>query len=173
MDALSALAVLAPALDAALHPRVLAALPAVVAGLGAPRGEVRQMCARLLAELCAVEALRVPAMEAVIRRVLPALGDADRAVWRCGAAEALHRVVARMGLAVLPFAIFLVVPILGRMSDQHAAVRHTVTRCFATLLELLPLEASIPDPPGLAPDLSASKIRERRFLEQLLDTSKV
>jgi len=50
---------------------------------------------------------------------------------------------------VLPYAIFLVVPILGRMSDVHVAVRQTVTKTFATLLKLLPLEAGIPDPEGL------------------------
>ena len=37
---------------------------------------------------------------------------------------------------MLPFAIFLVVPILGRMSDHHPAVRHTITQCFATLLQV-------------------------------------
>jgi len=74
---------------------------------------------------------------------------------------------------VLPYAIFLVVPILGRMSDQHMAVRQTITKTFATLLRLLPLEAGIPDPEGLSADLVAEKRKERRFLEQLLDTSKI
>ena len=74
---------------------------------------------------------------------------------------------------VLPYAVFLVVPILGRMSDAHAAVRQTITKTFARVLQLLPLEASIPDPEGLSADLAAKKTDERRFLEQLLDTSKI
>ena len=41
------------------------------------------------------------------------------------------------------------------------------------MLQLLPLEASIPDPEGLSADLAAKKTDERRFLEQLLDTSKI
>lgn len=33
------------------------------------------------------------------------------------------------------------------------AVRQTITKCFGTLLQLLPLEAGIPDPEGLSEDL--------------------
>jgi len=112
-------------------------------------------------------------METVIRSVLPLLGDAANTARRLGATEALYTLVIAMDLKVLPYAIFLVVPILGRMSDGHIAVRQTITKTFATLLRLLPLEAGIPDPEGLSADLVAEKQKERRFLEQLLDTSKI
>jgi TATA-binding protein-associated factor len=135
------------------------------------RGPCTQVACRFTAQLCTT--CGTPAMEAVIRSILPMLGDTTDAYKRMGAVESLHRVVHRMGLSIVPFSIFLVVPILGRMSDQNTAVRQCATQCFGTLLQLLPLEAGIPDPEGLSQDLASKKVDERRFLEQLLDTSKV
>jgi TATA-binding protein-associated factor len=129
------------------------------------------MAARFLSEMCCVDALA--GMEIVIRRVLPLLADAANTARRLGATETLYKIITVMDMKVLPYAIFFVDPILGRMSDQHAAVRQTVTKTFATLLRLLPLEAGIPDPEGLSADLVAEKAEKRRFLEQLLDTSKI
>lgn len=45
-----------------------------------------------------------------------------------------------MGMDLLPYIVLLVVPILGRMSDQNEAVRLMATHCFATLIRLMPLE---------------------------------
>eukprot|EP00960_Hanusia_phi_P064883 765948-Hanusia_phi.AAC.5 len=146
-------------------------LPFSVNALQSMQAPIRQMAARFLAQFCSVAS--VLGMETVIRKVMPLLGDTDDASRRLGATEALFRIVDVMDMAVLPFAIFFVVPILGRMSDPHPAVRQTVTKCFATLLRLLPLEAGIPDPEGLSQDLVLEKQKERRFLEQLLDTSKI
>lgn len=47
-----------------------------------------------------------------------------------------------MGMDLLPYIVLLVVPILGRMSDQNEAVRLMATHCFATLIRLMPLEVS-------------------------------
>ena len=41
---------------------------------------------------------------------------------------------------VIPYIVLLIVPVLGRMSDQNADVRTMATHCFATLIRLLPLE---------------------------------
>jgi TATA-binding protein-associated factor len=40
----------------------------------------------------------------------------------------------------LPYVIFLVVPVLGRMSDSDDDVRLVSTNTFATLVKLVPLE---------------------------------
>ena len=40
--------------------------------------------------------------------------------------------------------MFLVVPILGRMSDFNERIRKVVTYCFATLIKLMPLEVPLP-----------------------------
>lgn len=50
-------------------------------------------------------------------------------------------------------------------------VRHMVSMTFATLIRLLPLEAGVPDPPGMSAEVMAQKKRERQFLENLLDPS--
>ena len=43
----------------------------------------------------------------------------------------------------MPYVIFLIVPILGRMSDQDDDVRATTaTNTFALLVKMVPLEVS-------------------------------
>ena len=41
---------------------------------------------------------------------------------------------------VVPYVVLLVVPVLGRMSDQCEDVRLMATYCFATLIRFMPLE---------------------------------
>ena len=45
-----------------------------------------------------------------------------------------------LNLDIIPYIVLLIVPVLGRMSDQHSDVRILATSCFATLIRLLPLE---------------------------------
>ena len=49
-------------------------------------------------------------------------------------------VIERLGMDVVPYVVLLVVPVLGRMSDQCEDVRLMATYCFATLIRLMPLE---------------------------------
>ena len=109
---------LARTIAGALPPADLAALealmPCAVRALESKHGQLRQMAARFLSEMCCTSPLA--GMEVVIRTVLPLLGDTGNATRRLGATEALYRIVMAMDLKVLPYAIFLVVPILGRMS---------------------------------------------------------
>ncbi len=78
-----------------------------------------------------------------------------------------------MGDDILPYVIFLIVPVLGRMSDSNDDVRLLATTSFATLVKLVPLEAGIPDPPGLSEELLKGRERERKFMAQMLDPKKV
>jgi TATA-binding protein-associated factor len=48
--------------------------------------------------------------------------------------------VQKLDLKALPYVIFLVVPILGRMSDPNEDVRRTATNIFASLVKMVPLE---------------------------------
>lgn len=79
----------------------------------------------------------------------------------------------RLDIKVLPYVIFLVVPILGRMSDANDEIRATATNTFASLVKMVPLEAGLPDPPGFPEDLLRRREEERQFLSQLLDGTKV
>ena len=48
--------------------------------------------------------------------------------------------VDELGMEVLPYAVLLVVPLLGRMGDQEEDVRLLATQSFASLVKLMPLE---------------------------------
>lgn len=78
-----------------------------------------------------------------------------------------------MDTDILPYVVFLIVPILGRMSDSDNDIRLIATTTFATLVKLVPLEAGIPDPPGLSEELLRGRDRERKFISQMLDVHKV
>ncbi|KAL4240937.1 btaf1 RNA polymerase II [Mactra antiquata] len=109
----------------------------------------------------------------IIEIVLPMFEASDNEIKRQGASEAITNVIDAMGMDIIPYIVLLIVPVLGRMSDQHNDVRTIATHCFATLIRLLPLEAGVPDPPDMKLSLVEQKIRERSFLEQLMDGSKL
>lgn len=50
----------------------------------------------------------------------------------------------QLGVELVPYMVLLVVPVLGRMSDQNDAVRLMASNCFASLIRLMPLEVSFP-----------------------------
>jgi len=49
-------------------------------------------------------------------------------------------IVQKLDVKALPYVIFLVVPILGRMSDPDDDIRSTATNTFASLVKMVPLE---------------------------------
>jgi|LauGreDrversion2_3_1035106.scaffolds.fasta_scaffold60011_1 TATA-binding protein-associated factor len=73
-------------------------MPAAVRALESKHAPLRHMAARFLSEICCVDPLA--GMEAVIRTVLPLLGDAAIPARRLGATEALYKIVNSMELKV-------------------------------------------------------------------------
>jgi TATA-binding protein-associated factor len=65
------------------------------------------------------------------------------------------------------------IPATGRMSDQDASVRMMATHCFATLIQLIPLDGAVPEPPELTASLGQKRDEQRRFLEQLFNPSSI
>ncbi|RKP24489.1 hypothetical protein SYNPS1DRAFT_23436, partial [Syncephalis pseudoplumigaleata] len=171
IDALQLVISLSPHLDATLHGQWSTLVEPVIRALGCQFAAIRHMAARCLAVLCGT--LGYTALEPFMKLVLPLLGDADNVLHRQGAIEAVSLLVKTMDEAILPFVIFLIVPVLGRMSDSNDPTRLTAANCFAQLIKLVPLESGIPDPPGFSPEMMAQRGEERRFLEQLMDTSKL
>ncbi|KAJ2693826.1 TATA-binding protein-associated factor mot1 [Coemansia sp. IMI 209128] len=171
IDAMRVLLALAPALHEELHGLLVDVMPWVLSALVSRYASVRHMAARTLAELCAV--VTPPAMQALIQKSLPSLADTTRTHRRQGLAEAVYYVIQRLGETVLPYVTFLMVPVLGRMSDTDEQTRLVCTNCFAQLLKLVPLEADIPDPVGFPAELVAQRDHERKFLAQLMDSSKL
>jgi TATA-binding protein-associated factor len=97
-------------------------------------------------------------MRFVIEHAVPLLGDPLILANRQGATELMYRscrlliqfthsdnvsdIVQRLDIKALPYVIFMVVPVLGRMSDPDDDIRSTATNTFASLVKMVPLEVS-------------------------------
>ncbi|XP_043911576.1 TATA-binding protein-associated factor 172 [Protopterus annectens] len=169
--ALQVLEVAACSLDSHLHPMLLAHLPHLCTCLQHPYTAVRHMAARCLGAVSKIATMET--MNIFLEKVLPWLGAIDDNNKQEGAIEALACVMEQLDVGIVPYIVLLVVPVLGRMSDQTDSVRFMATQCFATLIRLMPLEAGISDPPHMSEELIKQKARERYFLEQLLDGTKL
>jgi hypothetical protein len=123
-------------------------------------------------------------MKYMVDNVLPMVTDQLDIKRRQGAIECIYRIlssnlwlisdlVTTLDTEILPYVIFLIVPVMGRMSDSDNDVRLLATETFATLVKLVPLEAGIPDPPGMSEEMLAERDEERKFIAQMLDGSKV
>ncbi|KAI8620249.1 hypothetical protein BC830DRAFT_1100132 [Chytriomyces sp. MP71] len=133
--------------------------------------------ARYAASLCisAFAKMYTPqTMLAMVESVIPLLGDSSSVVNRQGAAECISMVVSSLEESrLLPYIVFMIVPVLGRMSDPNEAVRFVSTSVFAHLVKLVPLESGASDPEGMDPELIKLKREERKFMGQLIGSEKV
>ena len=138
VNALHLLAVLAPALHPDLLPSALEPLlPAAARCCAADSAALQVAAARCLAAAAGahVQALTPPAL----RALLPLLaGDAPDAS-RLGGLLALTLLLRALGLEAVPYALLVVAPLMGRMSDPLPAARSLAARAFAGVVALLPL----------------------------------
>ena len=171
VDAMSVIRTMTPTLNSALHPFVMQQVPLVIKALHSELSVFRYMAAKCMATICSI--ITVEGMTALVEKILPSISNPIDLNFRQGAIEAVYHLIAAMGDAILPYVIFLIVPVLGRMSDSDNEVRLIATTSFATLVKLVPLEAGIPDPPGLSQELLKGRDRERTFIAQLLDPKKI
>ncbi|KAK3629794.1 TATA-binding protein-associated factor mot1 [Elasticomyces elasticus] len=171
VDAMSTLRALIATLDPALNDWVLGLLPYVAKALQSKLAVLRYIAAKCFASVCSV--ITVQGFTMLVEQVLPPINNAHDPVPRQGAIECIYHLIHVMGDDILPYVIFLLVPVLGRMSDSDSGVRLIATTAFATLVKLVPLEAGIPDPPGLPASLLEGRDRERKFIAQMLDPKKV
>ncbi|KAI1180048.1 hypothetical protein F4777DRAFT_358909 [Nemania sp. FL0916] len=171
VDAMSVIRTMTPTLHQELHQFVMQQVPLIIKALHSELSVFRYMAAKCLATICSI--MTVDGMTALVRQVLPSINNPLDLNFRQGAIEAIYHLIAVMGDGILPYVIFLIVPVLGRMSDSDNDIRLIATTSFATLVKLVPLEAGIPDPPGLSEELLRGRDRERTFIAQLLDPKKV
>ncbi|KAK3313511.1 hypothetical protein B0H66DRAFT_354542 [Apodospora peruviana] len=171
VDAMSVIRTMTPTLHPALHPFVMRQVPLIINALRSELSIFRYMAAKCMATICSV--ITVEGMTALVEKVLPSINNPVDLQFRQGAIEVIYHLIAVMGDRILPYVIFLIVPVLGRMSDSDQEIRLIATTSFATLVKLVPLEAGIPDPPGLSQELLKGRDRERTFIGQLLDPKKV
>lgn len=171
VDAMSVIRTITPALHQDLRPFVMDLLPLIIRALQSELSVFRYMAAKSLATVCSV--ITVDGMTSLVENVLPTINNPVDLNVRQGATEAIYHLIATMGDGILPYVIFLIVPVLGRMSDSDTDIRMIATTSFATLVKLVPLESGIPDPPGLSQELLQGRDRERRFIGQLLDPKRI
>ena len=171
VSGLQVLEAMAPAVSPALRPQLLALLPSLLRGLLCPFTAIRHMCARCISAMAKVDLHHT--LQFVVTHVLPYLGDTEHIHHRQGTIEAIATLLGSVGLEALCYVVLLIMPVLGTMSDQEESVRHMASKCFASLVTLMPLETSIASPPEMPSALAEQRIKERCFLEQLLDTSKL
>ena len=170
IDGLSILRALVPTMHPDLHPFVIELMPLVAKALRSSLSAFRYAAAKCFATICSI--LRIQGMTMLVEHVLP-YASSDVIYCRQGATELVYHLISVMEDSILPYVIFLLVPVLGRMSDTDNDIRLIATTTFATLVKLVPLEAGIPDPPGLPEALLKGRDRERKFISQMLDPKKV
>lgn len=163
------------ALVGKLHPDVRGfvkdLLPLIAKALQSKLYVLRYAAAKCFATICSV--MTVDGITMLVENVLPSISNASDVHCRQGAIECVYHLIHVMEDGILPYVIFLITPVLGRMSDSDNDVRLLATTSFATLVKLVPLEAGIPDPPGLSEELLKGRDRERKFVAQMLDAKKV
>ncbi|KAJ5587030.1 uncharacterized protein N7459_002795 [Penicillium hispanicum] len=171
VDGLSTLRALLPKFDPGLYTWVIGLMPTIAKALQCRLSVIRYAAAKCFATICSV--ITVEGMTMLVEKVLPTINHALDVHHRQGAIECVYHLIHVMEDGILPYVIFLVVPVLGRMSDSDNDVRLLATTSFATLVKLVPLEAGIPDPPGFSEELLKGRDRERKFMSQMLDVRKV
>jgi TATA-binding protein-associated factor len=171
VDAMSTLRALVPSFHSDLHTFVLDLMGLVARALQTRLAVLRYTAAKCFASICSV--ITVKGFTMLVERVLPPISNPTDVYCRQGAIECIYHLIQVMEDRILPYVIFLLVPVLGRMSDSDNGVRLIATTAFATLVKLVPLEAGIPDPPGLSEELLKGREKERKFIAQMLDPKKV
>jgi TATA-binding protein-associated factor len=163
------------ALVGKLHPDVRVfvkdLLPLIAKALQSRLYVLRYTAAKCFATICSV--MSVEGVTMLVENVLPTISNPSNVHWRQGAIECIYHLIHVMEDSILPYVIFLITPVLGRMSDSDNDVRLLATTSFATLVKLVPLEQGIPDPPGLPESLLKGRDKERKFVAQMLDAKKV
>ncbi|KAG0149490.1 hypothetical protein CROQUDRAFT_687820 [Cronartium quercuum f. sp. fusiforme G11] len=171
LDCLTVLPAVASSLPLSSHPRLATLFLPLCHVVKSKFAVVRYSVVKCYAALCSF--LPDQGLLEVITHVLPLIGDPLNLAHRQGAIEMISRLVEVLGIKILAYIIFLVVPVLGRMSDADDDVRYVATHTFACLIKLMPLELGVPDPPGFSQEMLQKRQSERLFLSQLLGGSKI
>lgn len=161
----------APYLAESVRGRLTELLQPIVRALRTQVPVLRFLAAISFATVCTV--LTVPAMQVMVRDIVPLLGDTTSISHRQGASETIFHVVSMMDIKILPYIVFLIVPVLGRMSDIDEGVRFLCTNVFATLVKLIPLESGVENPEGFPEEMLKQKAEERKFIGQLIGSEQV
>lgn len=158
--------VASPHLHKDLHKELFASLTKLCLLIQHPLKSIRHMAARCLATFASIDSQSV--MVFVIDSLIPLLGQIEKPIHREGAIEAITCIVNKLQFNIVPYCVLMIVPVLGRMSDQDQSVRLISTSCFAQLIQLMPLDGQSPDvSENLNEELMKRKMKDREFLDYL------
>lgn len=171
IDALGVLRAILPKLSPKIQQSCDSILPLLLSGLKNKLAVFRYSASKCFSTLCSVLPSR--SFPFMVKSILPMLNNASAFKERQGAIETVYHVASTMGSDILPYIVFLIVPVMGRMSDADQDVRVLASTTFASIIKLVPLEAGIPDPPDMPEELLTGRDREREFIQQMMDPTKI
>jgi TATA-binding protein-associated factor len=171
VDSLGILRALLRRLNKSLYGEIIDVFALLLPGLRSRYSIFRYLTAKCFATICTV--LPTQAFTFLVKSILPMLNNAGEVRERQGAIECIYHLSTTMGSDILPYIVFLIVPVLGRMSDSDHDVRVLATTTFASIIKLVPLEQGIPDPSDMPQELLEGRDREREFIQQMMDPTKV
>lgn len=140
LDSLTVLDALCAVAPSVVLPRLMEVLPKVIISIQSKFAVVRYVAVRCLVTIC--DSFTQEAMKSVVLEVIPFIADPSSTARRRGATELIAGIIDRLDIRILPYITFLVVPVLGRMTDSDEETRVLATRTFASLVKLVPLEVS-------------------------------
>ncbi|KAH3902210.1 DNA-binding ATPase SCDLUD_002025 [Saccharomycodes ludwigii] len=171
VDSLGILAAIFPTMDLTVQEDIfIPLLPQLLIILRSEFAVLRYAAALTFSVL--VKILPSKIIPFIIRNILPLLNSAGSVIDRQGGVELIYHLAVSMDSDILPYVVFFIVPLLGRMSDSNKDIRTISTTTFASIIKLVPLEEGISDPEDLPEDLMVGRERERDFIQQMMDPSK-
>lgn len=170
-NALEVLRIIAPALHPAVQLRTLSLLPCIAACLSRDNGPVQEVGARTVAALAASNPVGM--MPGILSTLSTLMSNSASVPSRYGAVLTMQSIIDKLGLKMVPYVKLAVVPLLARMSDSDPLVRGIASKCFASVVNLIPLAYDAKPPPGISDEQKEMLEKEGRFLQQLLDNETV
>ena len=141
VDSFTVLRMVTESVDRSLHEKLIHLTPLVTQAVKSKYAVIRYASSKSLATLC--KFITSQSMLRIIEDIVPLIGDSSNIYNRQGAIESIQHIVNALDIDILPYVLFLIVPILGRVSDADDNVRRLATSTFATLVKLVPLEVSL------------------------------
>jgi TATA-binding protein-associated factor len=186
---LLALQSIVPVLDASLYDScLLIHIPIICNALGDPSVTIRHQVISCIVAMARVNlSLCCRIMNMVVVHIIDPLSSQSNGsgsngignidlddIQRLGRVVALHALLTQLDpLSIVPYLAFFIIPLLGGMSDPSIAVRQTSSLSFAAAVRLLPLEPATIDPVEMSISLRERRSRERTFVTNLLDGTKL
>ncbi|KAL5274579.1 hypothetical protein ACFFRR_000969 [Megaselia abdita] len=160
ITSLQLIEILTPSVHDSLHKEIFNLLPKLVILIGHPYKSIRYLVARCFANIAFIN--HSVTINFVVKNVLCMIDIVENVILRQGAIETISKIVEKLNIMMVPYVVLFIVPLLGRMSDPDESVRLVSTNCFATLLQLMPLDHKVN-----CKELEIRKSKDKQFLNQL------